>query len=81
MPLKIVHCADLHIGASSSHLPSDLAAQRSEELRAAFLNIINYCKEKSVDALLICGDLFDSPKPLKKDCDFVRNALSCVFEK
>jgi DNA repair exonuclease SbcCD nuclease subunit len=79
MPLKIVHCADLHIGASSSHLPSDLAAQRSEELRAAFLNIINYCKEKSVDALLICGDLFDSPKPLKKDCDFVRNALSVLY--
>lgn len=78
MPLKIVHCADLHIGASFSHLPSSLAAVRGEEIRAAFSNIINYCKEKSVDALLICGDLFDCPNPSKKDRDFVRNALSAL---
>lgn len=78
MSLKIVHCADLHIGASFSKLPSHLAAQRSEELRDAFLNIINYCKEKSVDALLICGDLFDCPKPSRIDCDYVKNALASL---
>lgn len=78
MPLKIVHCADLHIGASFSQLSSSLAAQRGEELCDAFSNIINYCKEKSVDALLICGDLFDCPKPSKKDCDFVKNALAAL---
>ena len=78
MPLKIVHCADLHIGAAFSHLPSSVAEVRSEEICTAFLNIINYCKEKSVDALLICGDLFDCPNPAKKDCEFVKNALSSL---
>lgn len=78
MPFKIVHCADLHIGASFSHLPTDLAALRREEIRTAFSNIIDYCKEKSVDALLICGDLFDCPKPSKRDCDFVKNMLGSL---
>ena len=78
MPLKIVHCADLHIGAAFSHLPSSLAKEREEEICSAFLNIIDYCKEKSVDALLICGDLFDCPNPKKKDCEFVKKALSSL---
>ncbi len=77
--LRIVHCADIHIGASFGRLPSHLAALRAEEQRAAFLDTVNYCKGKSVDALIICGDLFDSPKPLKKDAEFVRKALASLF--
>lgn len=76
--LRIVHCADIHIGASFARLPSHLASLRAEEQRAAFMDTVNYCKEKSVDALLICGDLFDSPNPLKKDAEFVRKALSSL---
>ncbi|MBQ8808013.1 MAG: DNA repair exonuclease [Clostridia bacterium] len=79
MSLKIVHCADLHIGASFSYLSHDLAALRSEEIRCAFSEIINYSKARSVDALLICGDLFDSPNPSKQDCDFVKNALESLY--
>lgn len=78
MPLKIVHCADLHIGATFSNLPPSLARVREEEIYAAFSNIINYCKEKSVDALLICGDLFDCPNPVKRDCEFVEKALASI---
>ncbi len=76
--LRIVHCADVHIGASFGRLPSHLASLRAEEQRAAFLNTVNFCKEKSVDALLICGDLFDSPNPLKRDSEFVRKALASL---
>ncbi|MBE7033536.1 MAG: DNA repair exonuclease [Ruminococcaceae bacterium] len=78
MMLKIVHCADIHIGASFGRLPSHLASLRAEEQRNTFLNTIIYCKEKSVDALLICGDLFDSPTPSKRDAEFVRKALSSL---
>ena len=76
--IKIVHCADLHIGTSFSQLPSPLAAVRREEVKEGLLNIVNFSKDKNVDALLICGDLFDSPKPTKKDSDFVRNLLSSL---
>ena len=78
MELKIVHCADLHIGASFSSLPKNLANIRKEELRLALGGIVEFCKEKEADALLICGDLFDSPEPAKKDSEFVRRALSSL---
>ena len=78
MMLRIVHCADIHIGASFGRLPSHLASLRAEEQRTVFSDTINYCKEKSVDALLICGDLFDSPNPLKKDAEFVKKALASL---
>ena len=80
MPLKIVHCADLHIGVSLSHLPYELALKRTEEIREGFLDIINFCKEKSADALLICGDLFDNSSPTCDDCDFVKNALMSLSD-
>ena len=76
--IKIVHCADLHIGASFSYLPSSLASSRREEVKEGLLNIVNFSKEKKIDALLICGDLFDTPKPTKADSDFVRNLLSSL---
>ena len=78
MSFNIVHCADLHIGAPCSHLPHELAKTRREELLGALLNIIDFCKENAVDALLICGDLFDTPTPSKKDSDSVRKALSSL---
>ncbi len=78
MELKIVHCADLHIGASFSSLPSNLAGIRKDELRLALTEIISFCKDKEADALIICGDLFDSPTPAKKDSEFVRKTLASL---
>lgn len=76
--IKVVHCADLHIGASFSYLPSSLAAVRREEVKEGLFDIVNFSKDKKIDALLICGDLFDTPKPTKRDSDFVRNLLSSL---
>ena len=78
--IKIVHCADVHIGASFGRLPSALSSVRAEEQRRAFSDMIDFCKEKQVDALLICGDLIDNPKPLKKDAEFVRKELSSLSQ-
>ncbi len=78
MALKIVHCADLHIGAPCQGLSTQNAAMRSGEIRDALSLIANFCKEKAADALLICGDLFDTPTPSKADCDFVRNVLASL---
>lgn len=78
MPLKIVHCADLHIGAPCQGLSTQNAAMRSGEIRDALSLIAKFCKEKDADALLICGDLFDTPVPSKDDCVFVRKVLSSL---
>lgn len=78
MPLKIVHCADLHIGAPCLGLSSALGSTRSSEIRSSLTYIADFCKQKDADALIICGDLFDTHEPSKADCDFVRDTLFSI---
>lgn len=78
MSLKLIHCADFHIGASLSQLNTALAKKRSEEIRNSLVTVADLCKEKEVDALLIAGDLFDTPNPSKADCEFVKNVLTSL---
>jgi len=75
MPLKIIHCADLHIGAAFHDLSSEKAAIRKTEVYDSFSSIIEFAREKNADMLLICGDLFDSPYPSREDIDFVIKAF------
>ena len=57
--VKILHCADIHIGAAESSLGA-LAESRRTETLITFEKIINLAKENCVDILLIAGDLFNS---------------------
>lgn len=56
--IKILHCADFHLGAEFSSL-GEKAEQRKRENFLAFENVISLCKDENVDFLLIAGDLFD----------------------
>ena len=78
MFLKIVHASDFHIGASLSQFGTALSKMRGDEIRASLTRVVDFCKEKNADALIIPGDLFDSHKPSKADTEFVRNALSSL---
>ncbi|MBQ8203023.1 MAG: DNA repair exonuclease [Clostridia bacterium] len=57
--VKILHCADLHIGAAESSLGT-LANSRRAEALITFENIISIAKGEGTKLLLIAGDLFDS---------------------
>ncbi len=57
--VKILHCADLHIGAAESFLGALSKSRRTETL-VTFEKIISLAKEEGVRLLLIAGDLFDS---------------------
>lgn len=57
--VKMLHCADVHLGAAESSLGT-LAESRRAETLITFEKIINLAKEQSVDLLLIAGDLFNS---------------------
>ncbi len=72
---KIVHCADLHIGAKCSILPPDKALLRREEIKKSLTYIVDFCIERHAGALLICGDLFDTPVPPAPDVYFVKSEL------
>lgn len=53
-PVKILHCADLHLGPDLHSTD-----ERTGELLATFRNITTLCRERQIDLLLIAGDLFD----------------------
>lgn len=56
--VKVLHCADLHLGAELSSL-GNLARERRQELLSTFINITSICRNEKVDFLLIAGDLFE----------------------
>jgi DNA repair protein SbcD/Mre11 len=56
---RLLHMADVHLGARHQDLGAAAAAQRERQF-AAYRRAIDVAIERSVDAVLICGDLFDS---------------------
>ncbi len=60
MPLKILHTADVHLGAKFLGLGRKGQVLRSRLLQA-FDDTVNLAIREKVDLLLIAGDLFDSP--------------------
>ncbi len=57
--LRLLHTADVHLGARHADLGNQAAALRERQF-AAFRATIDLALEEQVDALLIAGDLFDS---------------------
>ena len=57
--LRLLHTADVHLGARHADLGSQAAALRERQF-AAFRATLDLALAEHVDALLIAGDLFDS---------------------
>ncbi len=57
--VKILHTADLHLGAELSYLGKNAASRRSEML-LCFERILELGKKENIDLMLIAGDLFDN---------------------
>ncbi len=68
MPIKIVHCADLHLGAAHSSLGNKGPRREAEVLNALYSAVV-CCREQKADILLIAGDLFDNPCPAEPTLD------------
>ena len=60
--MKIIHCADLHLDSRlTTHLDQQKAHQRKAELLHNFSRLTAYAQENQVAAIVIAGDLFDTP--------------------
>ena len=68
--MKIIHCADIHLGAPINAFPKEISEGRKREVRNTFLRMVNYAREGGVKVILLAGDVFDRDKPFKKDVDF-----------
>jgi DNA repair exonuclease SbcCD nuclease subunit len=57
--LRLLHTADVHLGARHADLGEQAAAQRERQF-AAFRAAIDLALDEKVDVVLVAGDLFDS---------------------
>lgn len=71
--IKILHCADIHIGAAEGFLGTRAESRKAEAL-ITFEKIINIAKQNGIDILLIAGDLLNSNNIEKA---FVDRILAC----
>jgi len=78
--LKILHTADLHIGASFASFGRKARLHR-ETLRETFAKIVDTALGEGVDVLLIAGDLFDRTFGVSEsDISFVLGELRRASE-
>ena len=60
--MKLIHCADLHIGKNFSSLPLDIRGVMQRSLIDNFVSLMRFAHDNSVDVVLISGDFFDRAK-------------------
>jgi DNA repair exonuclease SbcCD nuclease subunit len=77
--LRMVHTADVHLGARHADLGEQAAAQRERQF-AAFRASVDLAIAEKVDLFLISGDLFDSNTQPKRSVDRVAAELRRLVE-
>jgi DNA repair exonuclease SbcCD nuclease subunit len=75
--IRILHLADLHLGASPAFL-GPLAQERRKDYLDAFQRAIDYATqaENEINLVLIVGDLFDTSSPSDDTFEFARRQIA-----
>ena len=74
--MKIIQCADLHIDSKkfTKFTPEKRALKRHQMLQN-FVDMVDFAEKNKISAILICGDMFDESKVLKKSLKTVQEAI------
>ncbi|MCR4648449.1 MAG: metallophosphoesterase [Lachnospiraceae bacterium] len=74
--MKIIHTADLHLdSAMKTHLDSEKASERKNELTLNFSRLCETAESLGVTGIIIAGDLFDTKSVSKKSAAAVLNQI------
>ncbi len=74
--MKFIHTADLHLDSKIESLPSEKSKIRREEILRSFERLADYATENGVRAVIIAGDMFDSPRVSIKTRNRVLHAIA-----
>ena len=77
--LRLLHTADVHLGARHADLGEQAAAQRERQF-AAFRATVDLALAEQVDVVLIAGDLFDSNTQPRRSVERVAAELRRLAE-
>lgn len=74
--MKIIHCADLHIDSKmETNLSLTKAQERKTEILHTFERMVDYAAEHAVNAIIIAGDMFDTPRVMNSTKNRVLNTI------
>ena len=75
--MRIIHCSDLHLDASlETRLDGPVAAGRRRELLHTFHRLMDWAGAHAADAILVCGDLFDTSHPSRQTVRAVEDLIA-----
>ncbi|HYN49078.1 MAG TPA: DNA repair exonuclease [Candidatus Nanopelagicales bacterium] len=77
--LRLLHTADVHLGARHADLGEQAAAQRERQF-AAFRATVDLALAEKVDLVLVAGDLFDSNTQPRRSVERVAAELKRLAE-
>lgn len=74
--MKIIHCADIHLGSKlESKFPLEKTQQRRSEVINTFNALVRYAADNDVKVIMFSGDVFDSDVPATKYKDVFYKAV------
>ena len=79
MSIRVLHTADVHLGATFKVL-GDRGREQHRQVRETFAQVIALAVREQVDAVLIAGDLFDSVAAARVQAAFAAEQLSRLRE-
>lgn len=76
--IKILHSADLHLGARFHSLPPEEARTRRQEQLAQLDQLVELCREEGCQMVLLPGDLLDRPQGCREEALALAKALEAM---
>lgn len=77
--IKIVHTGDLHFDTPFRDVGEKQSKKNKEELKEVFSKVIHFCKNESVDILLLAGDIFDNFTLNRETLHFIESSLGQIM--
>ena len=58
--IKFLQCGDIHLDTPYTGLSAEKSEERRRELRNSFSRMMQYVRDRGVNIVLMCGDIFDT---------------------
>ncbi len=78
--MKILHCSDLHLESAYNVVAKEYYRQLKDEALESFAFLCNYARENDIEAVLICGDLFDGTNVRKSAIKYIFQQVASVSD-